>query len=1177
VNVPLLSDILGTNPDSSSEQHPDYNENSVEDIMAEEKKSLIQSFSDAIQDDKLFQQEKVPLEFIKHLKNQFNPSQYYAIQLAATCKQGFTLIQGPPGTGKTTTIIGLLNTIHLREFNKYYQELLKVFTQTHEGVSIQQNLSMTHLQRESHILQLLNKYSKHKPRILIVAPSNIAVDNVISRIMKDGFLDGQKNIYKPQLVRVGHSRTQSVGSVHLDHLVDQEIYTKLSFHEKQKLLEELNQSISNLILDISKLQIILINLIKAFQICSPLPYGWELRVAIDDFHPYWVDHTKKATSLEPPLQLLEKLMKAPPKATVKDEQKRSESPIPLRLQGDKRFFYYHFEELPEYQINSHRFTSLMSQLEHISLKRDRLLTVVNMQNVRGKDTIPLSIRELLETNIIEGAQLLFTTLNSCGHPSMETAEFCVTMIDEAAQSTEPSTLIALRKGCKQCIMVGDQRQLPATIFSDTVMKYNYNRSLFERLIEGGHRYVMLDTQYRMVPEISGFPSEFFYYSKLLDGKNVEELSYLPSYIRPNRFIVERKPLITEGTMENSAENSFEEKIVKLQRENPQQDYSLFYPQMFFNLLSSKDTSSSQQSSKMNREEIKLIISIIKILFFEVEKQYERQFPTEYSEIRQFLSNENTTASIQEKRQKENSFNSKIADFIGSIGIITPYSEQLNELNREFFQLGFIRKKPSSSEDSRNNQQPEQKRKYCKYQKLSIELNTVDGFQGKEKDLIIMTTVRANEEKKIGFLSDIRRLNVAITRAKYGLFIVGNAETLSSNRYWRYLINHMTKKNAILTVPNNEISLRKILIDHHVKFNNYPPKTNPVRDPREKESNSRQPQDPLPIPDYVSEENEHFPLPPPPPVDDDPEEGEVISLENALALANDQNNNQAFAEIDQFISSHQTPTGFAIETIAISSDYNENNHVYYPENNCIPTVNDYNNNFNTNNNQFVYDNFPPSSTENPIEQNYNQFFPIPSLPPMKNEFSSQGLDQNGNSNNFFPTENQYGGQTQIHGNEHDFKQNQYNSSGYSVPSANDAFAFEASANSLYDNNWQNNNNNNHYQNQQMNNNYPQSIPGGQQQKQQQFLSQQGQGQLQFDQNGIPTGRKREQTYPPIKSEENSNKRRKLGDHFSQLNNSSRSPSKTNSSGRTTPKTPPPPPPPSPPAEDGEVEDGEVIEL
>lgn len=67
------------------------------------------------------------------------------------------------------------------------------------------------------------------------------------------------------------------------------------------------------------------------------------------------------------------------------------------------------------------------------------------------------------------------------------------------------------------------------------------------------------------------------------------------------------------------------------------------------------------------------------------------------------------------------------------------------------------------------------------------VNTVDGFQGQERDVIFISLVRANEEGQIGFLNDLRRMNVAITRARMKLVILGEAETLKHHGFYRRLL------------------------------------------------------------------------------------------------------------------------------------------------------------------------------------------------------------------------------------------------------------------------------------------------------------------------------------------------------------------------------------------------------
>jgi len=97
-----------------------------------------------------------------------------------------------------------------------------------------------------------------------------------------------------------------------------------------------------------------------------------------------------------------------------------------------------------------------------------------------------------------------------------------------------------------------------------------------------------------------------------------------------------------------------------------------------------------------------------------------------------------------------------------IGVVTPYSGQVRLLNDLFESAG------GRDENERYH---------------GLEIKTVDGYQGREKDVIVLSAVRANDAGEMGFLTDRRRLNVAITRARRGLILLGHPRTLRNDSSW----------------------------------------------------------------------------------------------------------------------------------------------------------------------------------------------------------------------------------------------------------------------------------------------------------------------------------------------------------------------------------------------------------
>jgi superfamily I DNA and/or RNA helicase len=82
---------------------------------------------------------------------------------------------------------------------------------------------------------------------------------------------------------------------------------------------------------------------------------------------------------------------------------------------------------------------------------------------------------------------------------------------------------------------------------------------------------------------------------------------------------------------------------------------------------------------------------------------------------------------------------------------------------------------------------------------NVRISTIDSFQGQEQENILISLVRSNEDNHIGFLSDYRRMNVAITRAKEQLFIIGDSATLGNDKFYKSLLEYIETNGSYRSV------------------------------------------------------------------------------------------------------------------------------------------------------------------------------------------------------------------------------------------------------------------------------------------------------------------------------------------------------------------------------------------
>ncbi|EFN53619.1 expressed protein [Chlorella variabilis] len=361
--------------------------------------------------------------FIDYLRQRYDETQLEAIEMAA-CHLGapdsadgggghpllpFVLIQGPPGTGKTHTTKGMLNVWHLVAYQRYCDGLIAATTPpaaaalsggaAAAAAARRQQLAdlnaagtnILDVVSSSMLSHLGRAVAQTKPRILVCTPSNAACDELLTRVMTEGFADGSGRVYRPNVVRVG-SEQGGVNAAVRDRLVGLMVdrYRTMSQGDWQRRFADLQQRHSHVSRELEALEVSLGRAAQAATAAAAAaaPAG------------------EQAAAQQQHMELAKKLVD--------------------RAQAAARF---------------------QQELERLQLARDLVW------GRQGQEWRLREAEQSIEASFLYEAEMVFTTLSSTQRKvfqqSASKAPFHTVLIDEAGQSSEVAALQPLVFGAKR--------------------------------------------------------------------------------------------------------------------------------------------------------------------------------------------------------------------------------------------------------------------------------------------------------------------------------------------------------------------------------------------------------------------------------------------------------------------------------------------------------------------------------------------------------------------------------------------------------------------------------------------------------------------------------------------------------------------------------------------------------
>lgn len=343
-----------------------------------------------------------------------------------------------------------------------------------------------------------------------------------------------------------------------------------------------------------------------------------------------------------------------------------------------------------------------------------------------------SLEDRLVDQVLTSAQAITCTLVGAAHPLLDKRKFRTCVIDEAAQALEPACWIPIAK-CGRVVLAGDPYQLPPTVKSLDAARAGLSTTLIERCIEHlSDRVSLLTVQYRMHQAIMDFSNQYFYGGALIAHESVA--GRVLDSVAPHSF--------GQGavTFIDTAGCGFDERM-------------------------------QQSSGSLHRA-------------------LSRYNPEEALLVREHLLQLLHQLTGEQTQLPHNEGNSPHETTLPSVGILSPYREQVTYLEQVF------QEDPAFAHLLHSRKQSVNLRPST--QEPNITINTIDGFQGQERDVIYISLVRANPKHEIGFLQDYRRMNVAMTRARMMLVVIGDSATIGKNKFYQSFMDYCAERGAYRT-------------------------------------------------------------------------------------------------------------------------------------------------------------------------------------------------------------------------------------------------------------------------------------------------------------------------------------------------------------------------------------------